>query len=213
MGTPIIDDLKDAIDVMIHPTNYGYKTMGIGEGIVKYYKVMLIPMILAIILSVVFMGSAAGVLGMAIGGIAAVAVFINYIIGIPIELLIGAFLVQLIAGNILKWFKGGFNATFAAYVFAIFPTLLIGWLSPVPILGLLLSIIAGIWGFIVLIFALAKLHNISAGKAFLGLLVTGLIIGIIIFIIALIIGVAFLGALLGSGALGAHAANYTTTAI
>jgi len=205
MGTPIIDDLKDAIDVTIHPTNYGYKTMDIGEGIIKYYKVMLIPMILAIILSVVFGGSIARVLGMPIGGMA-VGVFIDYIIGIPIELLIGAFIVQLIAGNILKWFKGGFSATFAASVFAMFPILLIGWLSPVPILGSILSLIAAIWGFIVLIFALAKLHNISAGKAFLGLFVTFIIIVVIIIIIIAIIGAAILGPLISSGAL---AANYT----
>jgi len=213
-GTPIIDDLKDAIDVMIHPTNYEYKTMSIREGIIKYYKVMLIPMILALIISVVFAGNNIGVLGGAQGKIiAAVAVLIIYIIGIPIELLISAFLVQLISGSILKWSKGGFNATFSAYIYSIFPALLIGWLSLVLILesllviillGSLLVIIIALWSFILLLFALAKLQNISPSDAFLGLFLAGLILGGISEIIAILLSP------LATNVLVAHGFNLTS---
>ncbi|MGC8572315.1 MAG: hypothetical protein ACP5LH_03500 [Candidatus Micrarchaeia archaeon] len=213
MGTPIIDDLKDAFDVIIHPTTYSYKTMGVGESIIKFYKVMLIPMILLMILSAIFISSvssAGGLLGAAAGAVATGAflfgILIDYIVIIPIGLIISAAVLQLIAGSLLKWYNKGFNATLSGLVYGIFPALLLNWLSPIPILGTVIAIIVFFWVIVVESLSLGKLHNISALKAFGGLLITTIIIFVIIIIIALIVGMAFLGALTGSlgGASLAH---------
>lgn len=221
MGTPIVDDLKNAFDVILHPTTYSYKNMSLGEGIIKFYKVMLIPMILLMIISALFISSIASsgglfgsIFGAATIGIVIISILIDYIIVIPIGLIISAAVIQLIAGSLLKWYKGGFGATFGGLIYGIFPSLLLTWLTPIPILGAIISIIIFFWVIVVETFALSKLHNISAMKAFGGLVITGIIIFVIVIIIALILGAALLGALLGGLGAGAiHSGAYNTTAI
>ncbi|MCL4365589.1 YIP1 family protein [Candidatus Marsarchaeota archaeon] len=198
----IVDDLKNGIDVVLHPDKRTKAKMSVVEALGMYYKFSVIPLILAIILawivSSVAGSSLSGLLGgLASGGISVLAVILVVVslwVTTPITMLIIAAVLHAV-GKVLKMFKGTYENTFTGVVFAEFPTVSVYWLSFIPVIGAVISLLASIWGIWVFLNAEANQHSTTKVNAFIVGLVTVIIIAIVVFVIA---GVA-LFSILGVG--------------
>ncbi|MCL4403695.1 MAG: YIP1 family protein [Candidatus Marsarchaeota archaeon] len=200
------DNLKNAFGVLLHPGKETKRQMGIGESLKFYYSVMIIPMILGIILG--------AVIGMSSGGAVAMisAVLLDYVIVFPIvSILVGAGIYHAIIGKLFKLYKGNYERVVNAFTYMIIPFLLIYWIvlplsvnssllgstvavngipsgvSALAPIGLLLTVIFGIWALIVSVIALSTQLNISRVKAFGTMVLEGVIIGIIYLVVVLMV--------------------------
>ncbi len=190
-----IDDLKWAIDVMMHPGTKATKSWDIQSALTAYYKVAIIPMILAVILAYaignVFSSSLKSTaLLSSFGGTGvglAVIVIVNYLIAIPIGLLIFAAFIQIV-GSVLQVFKGSYATTFSAVVYGILPYLVLSWIP-------LISSIGEIWDIVVTVIAIKNLQKTTTLMAFVTWIGGIIVIAIIGTIVGVIIGASFLGAL------------------
>lgn len=191
----LVDEIKNQIQVMLHPSE-NIKSMNVGEAIFYYYKIMIIPLILYVIMSLVFKSYITSLLSalpssMAAFGPTLFLVFsvLEFLIGYPIGILITAGLVQFIGKNLLKILKGEYSDTVSALTYSSSVIVLVVWLGYVPILGTLVAFIFDIWSLIVCIIGLAKLNKTSGLAAFGALVATAIIVGIVIVVfIAILLG-------------------------
>ncbi|BCS91151.1 MAG: hypothetical protein ARM1_0608 [Candidatus Micrarchaeota archaeon] len=183
-GNSFIDSYKRAIDVILHPGVATKDTMTLKSGIIEVYKVGLIPAILGIIISVLLGSTLAttSTLGLVSGAfvslLGVIGVIIEYILE-PLLLIIVAGIYHLIVGKLFRIYKSGFSNVYTAFVYGIFPYMLLFWLLNVPGLNIVLAIVIIIWEFIIQIIALSNQLHISRFKAFGTLLLEYIIIVII----------------------------------
>ncbi len=174
-----LDQMREGLNIMLHPTKASYKSHSIGGALGFYYKFSLIPLVLYIIFSLF---SAYPIISALIG-------IIIILIAAPIGFFIGSAFYHGF-GSLFGVFKKPYQNTFSAMVYGVIPSIMFIWLLPIPILDII-SIIFDIWAFIVMIFALARLQNVEALTAFGVIVATGIIIGAIIFIILLLFAAVF----------------------
>ncbi len=199
-----IDEIKEQLNVMLHPSSAA-KSRSVGDSLKYYYKLVFIPMIISLVL--VYIGSS--LLGdiMSLAGMRALSslsifsimglVLLLFLVIEPISLLINAAILQAIGGNLFKAFKGKYDDTFSAIVYASCSVMLFFWLLLVPILGTLILAILGIWSLIIEIIAIAKMHGTSRLAAFVIIIGSAVLIGIVADVLAF-----GLVALFGIGAFG-----------
>lgn len=193
----LIDQIKEGLSIMLHPTTASYKKRSIKEMLLFYYEFSLIPLILYMVFS--FLNPSP--LLYALNGILSLWIFA------PIGFFITALIYQAI-GKVFRVFKNPFESTFDAAVYGIIPSVLFVWLQPIPIVKLLF-IIFEIWAFIVFVFALARMQNIRPLASFGIILATVIIVLIIAGIIVMDIGISHLSTILNSS-LNATKINSTT---
>ena len=195
----IIDSLKKAFHAITNPSS-NTEEMSIGNALKFYYSAAIIPFIIALVLGtgLAFVASSlikgtfsfipglaavgAGFTGIVVMLVLTAGLIIYLFILIPIMALIVAALVQFFSKNLFKFWNGGYNKTFTAMLFAQLPIVLFIWASFIPFVTILLAI----WGFIVGLITLAKQQQVSIGKAFVALIVTGIMLLVILFIIILL---------------------------
>lgn len=203
-----IDELKWAFDVMVHPNKANQKWT-VGGAAAMYYKVLIIPLIILVIIEALagsiiasglsslgsMLGSSGAALGALSGGaVAAILIgstLLDFLILVPIGFLIAA-VVYLIFGMIFKAASGGYAGAFSAVVYSALPIVALLFLYWVPVLNFILAI----WGIVLFVFAWANINKVSKGKAFLVWIVPV----IIVLIIVLIVGVSLLSAFSHLGA-------------
>ena len=144
----------------------------------KYFVVLAV--IYSILLAIIFATMASAMtavmpikmpfMGATAGGLAAVTMFIGYLILLIIGLFIGAAIVHIFV--YLLGGKEGYTQTVKAIGYGMTPSLLLGW---IPFIG----IIASIWALIVEIIGIRELQEMSTGKAVLAVLLPAIIIAII----------------------------------
>ena len=178
----IVDELKEGINIMLHPKSATQKERKIGEALALYYKMSIIPLILYIILSLVILIYVAGLspTAMFFFGMSAMSGILIFLVIMPISIFVTAFIYQ-IFGRFFKVFKNPYSNTFTATVYGALPTILFYWLRPLP-LGSSVLIIFEVWTFIIMVFALAKQQKTSIIKAFAVTIITLITVGIIEFI-------------------------------
>lgn len=194
----ILDEVREQFGVMAHP-GAKMKARSAREAMAYYYKVALVPLVLSLLLAWA-VGSA--VLGSQLGasGLAALEVFVAlfFLVIEPAGLLFTALVLQLIGANLFKAFKGGYADTLSALVCAALPPMMFMWLLAVPIVGLIVLIIMGIWSFILEIVGVAKMNKTSRLSAFAVLIGGGIIVGVIAYMV--MFGILFeLGFFSGTG--------------
>ena len=179
----VIDELKEAVNIMLHPGTATQKERSIRAAIAFYYKVLAIPLILYIILALAIQNMTLS-LFMPSPILFAIIALIVYPIGLLLGLLVGASLYQ-IFGKLLKVFSNPYSYTFTATVYGAVPGTLLLWLLAFTNIVMLtvgidiVEIIALIWGIIITIIALANQQKISRLRAFAVWLVTLIVIAII----------------------------------
>jgi hypothetical protein len=191
------ETLKEAFNAILHPKDGTTQSRSVSGALKFYYMVMIIPLVLGIVLSYLLGGSTLGLV--AVGTIA-----LSLIIMIPLSILISGGIYYVIIGMLFKMFKADYSKVVTAFTYAVIPYLFLIWiitpltssLSSLAEIGIGLEIIAIIWSFITLLFALSNQLSISKLKAFGTLLLESIIVGIISFIIVFALGVSLLAPLL-----------------
>ncbi len=167
-----VDDLKNAIDIIMHPGKSTSKKMKIVDSYKLYYKVSLIPAVIFVILAALassVIGSALTASGISAGaGTAALILFGLVFLWIiePIGLLVDAAILHLFGKFLLKTFKGTFDDTFAGFVYGQLPLISLFWVALIfllvsPVVALLIFILLALWSIVVAIIALANLNKTS----------------------------------------------------
>ncbi len=177
----ILDNFKEALGRCTNP-NKNTGKMEVMDALKYYYRVMILPMIVSVVLALIFgifVGSALGGVGSIFGGVVtAVIAVVYFIVLIPIGLLFSAAVLQLFAKMVFGIYKGNYSRTFTAVMFGALPVILFYWLGFIPVLGMLL-LVFGLWSIYTTVVSLSKQHNISLGKAFLGWIITAVILAVI----------------------------------
>lgn len=202
-----MDTVRDAFGVFLHPKSATSRSMSIGDSLKFYYKIMIIPLILGVIVSYL-LGSAAGV-GLTLAGTIAAYFIILY----PLGILVDGGIYHILIGKLFKLYRAGYARVVSAYTYGIIPSIFIAWiamplysahaaatptLSATYVAGIVLLTIFGIWSFIIILFALSNQLQISKLKAFGTLILEGVIVSIIVFAVIFAFGAAFLPSLTGA---------------
>ena len=212
----IADELKEGFNIMLHPKSATQKERKISEALAFYYKIIIIPLILYIILALAFppiyetkllTGPSSAFTGF-FPGVSVIGGILALLVTIPISIFILAFIYH-IFGKLFKAFNNPYSNTFTATVYGMVPYILFYWLTPIP-LGLLLIIILDIWGFIITIFALANQQKTSVLKAF-AVAITPIVIILLIVAGALFSLGLFSSSLMSSSASSSNSSNIFST--
>ena len=193
----VIDELKEAVNIMLHPGTATQKERSIPAAVAFYYKVLVVPFILYIILALAIPEPTVSssfipspffttILMLILTPFTVVTGVLASLIVLPLGLLVVAFLCHII-GKLLKVFNNPYSYTFTATVYSMVPYLLLVWLlvftnivNPMLIVGIaIIFFILAIWEIIILIIAFANQQKTSKLRAFAVWLVTGIVIAII----------------------------------
>lgn len=96
--------------------------------------------------------------------------------------------------------RGDFADSFKSTVYASTPSLLLGWLAIIPVIGWLIGIIVFIWMLVLLFLGVRELHEMETTRAVIAVVIAAvlLLIGItIIAVILAILGIALIGGIAG----------------
>ena len=153
------------------------------------------------VIALLVAGAISGLLGKLLSG--DVGAMVTGLIGGAIGGLIGYYIGQVILWIFAKIFGGKGGLGFQANLLALFYaplTVVNSILALIPVVGLILTLIVGIYELVLLTFGLKVTHEYSTGKAVLTWLVPAIIVAIIAAILFVIVGAAIFAAI--SGGLG-----------
>ncbi len=172
---------------IFHPGKETSASLDIWGSLKIYYSVAIISIVLtAIAIGIMsiagvhagpaFSGSAgiASMLSASLPLISLISAAIGIFIAVPILLFIMAIIYQLIGKNFLNSWKGGYERTFAATMFGVLPAIFFYWAISIPLIGIAIAFILGIWDFVVLAIALSSQHKIDRTKSVVVLLVSAI---------------------------------------
>lgn len=210
MTFDILGTFREGLEVIIHPNKEARTNLGVKDAAVMYYKFAVVPIIFAIVASLVILAVLPGVLAslpstQLLNGSLSLTMaayeesFVGLIITplfIPIALLVIAGLIHGV-GKVLRLLKGSFSKTFTAVVYAEFASLLFWFAIALGNFGSIIFLLAAVYGVYMLVVVLAKEHKTSATNAF----VAGLIVFILLVIVATALLSGYFAALQASGAL------------
>jgi len=190
-----IDELKEAVNITLHPGTATQKERSIRAAIAFYYKVLLVPLILYIILKLAIQNMTLGPF-MPSPLLFAVIALIVYPLLLLLWLLVSADLYQ-IFGKLFKVFNNPYSYTFTATVYGAVPGALLLWLlaftnivNPMLLDGIgIVAIIALIWEIIITIIALANQQKTSRLRAFAVWLVATIVLMGVIIVFAVVLHV------------------------
>ncbi len=210
--TAIISDWLDGLRDAFKPSAATAKwNMGVTIG--KYYKRMIIPLILAMIIEAILIPWAIGTLapsaanigmaGSVLTSVEILALIIAYLLIVPMALLIQAFVYHIFGQMVGAVTKGNYSDTLSVVLHASMPNislyfvwvglvwLLIGLAGAAGLLAglIIIIIVVAIWQLIVFVTSFSKIHKTTKMKAFLAWLLPLIIEVIAIIAIALFAGV------------------------
>lgn len=209
----LIEEMKHQWDVMLHPGGNHTKPMKLSESLIYYYKVSLIPAILAIITEYIYaiygapnllhslgplLSSSQGLVMQSLVNAHPLAVIISvmsdFIIFIPLLLFICAGIIH-IFGKVFRKYHKTYTETVSGSTYTVCAIMFLSfWIVPLiqsfPIgaisvaLGVIVSVALGIWNLIILVISLAKLQKTTRLASF-GIIITPVIIVAILALIAI----------------------------
>ena len=159
----------------------------LGDGLRYYVPLLILQSLLNVLIITVLAGTLGGNIfsvyeslpGFAMGGsVFMVLLFTLFVVGGLIGVFIGGGIIHL--GVLMFGGKRGYIETVKAVIYGGTPSLLFGWL---PFIG----IVFGLWAFVLEIFGIRELQEMSTGRAVAAVLVPIIIIGVIVTIIVALI--------------------------
>ncbi len=195
----LIESTKAAFSFIFNPESFNGHYC-VGDAIIFYYKATIIPAIITALLYAL-MGFAFAsyistmiqkftgflilpLLGSILGFIFGV---VYLLILIPLGIIINSAIVHLFSKIIFRVFNKNFSRTVTAFTLSTFPLVFFIWVFPIPLLGSLISILIGIWEFIILIISMARQQEVSGLRAFGGIILPEIILIVIFIIIGLLL--------------------------
>ena len=134
--------------------------------------------------------------GAALGGLIATIVFVP--IATAIGLFIGAGIYHLLVLLIVRPSHAGYEATFRAVAYAS-AVQAVAWLAYIPILGILVAIVVGIYNVVLSVIGIREVHATTTGRAVAVVVIPVVIIGILLVLVGLTIAAIIIAALRSSG--------------
>src|SRR5829696_4828746 len=122
--------------------------------------------------------------GAALGGLIATIVFVP--IATAIGLFIGAGIYHLLVLLIVRPSHAGYEATFRAVAYAS-AVQAVAWLAYIPILGILVAIVIGIYNVVLTVIGIREVHATTTGRAVAVVVIPVVIIGILLVLVGLTI--------------------------
>jgi len=188
----VIDELKEAVNIMLHPGTATQKERSIRAAIAFYYKVLVVPLILYIILALIITKTTLSPF------ILSPLFTVILLIVSPLGLLAMAGLYHLF-GKLFKVFNNPYSNTFTATVYSTVPYILLIWLLAFTnIANLMLLVVFDIiffilviWEIIIIIIAFANQQKTSKLRAFAVWLVTQIIVVGIVYLLVVIVTMLF----------------------
>ncbi len=192
-----IDQIKQTINIMLHPKSATATPKGVKENFVWYYKLAVVPLIISILISVILfgiVGSVSSLFGLnnllpGVGFTAAIVVLVvilYFLIFIPAGFLIGAAILHFFGKHVFRKFKEDYAHTLTAIVYESAPAVMLFWLYLIPVVGEILMFIVGIWNLVIYFYALSNQQKISK-LAVLGITIGVWLIGLLlVFVIVML---------------------------
>jgi len=176
----LTEDYKKAFELSVH---FGSKMKPLKpvEAIKFYYKLALAPLILAILLfaSLSLLSVNSGY--QRLEGIGIIALYIS----LPALLFATAAVYQLFAKKLLHIWSNSYEHTLTAVVYGMIPFIFFGWAFLLPVIAIVFMLAVSVWGFVVLVVAMARLQNVSIAKSFIGIFASQLVLSIIVAVLIL----------------------------
>jgi hypothetical protein len=195
-----VDELKFFWRVMCDPAGHAKRKLDTGEALKLYYTVAVLPFIAYIVFG--FIAVALGITVHSFGMhtwlyslqpfvsslsyfIVFASAIVLFFVALPLGIAIDALIYQIVGKIFLKAWKGTYEKTFTAIVFATFPLLLFLWLSLIPFLNSVFIIIAPLWSIVILVVALSSQQNITRMDAFLMMLIKSVLVVLVLTLLGL----------------------------
>ncbi|NLX49929.1 MAG: YIP1 family protein [Methanospirillum sp.] len=86
--------------------------------------------------------------------------------------------------------RGDFADSLKSSVYSLTPSMLLGWLVIIPVIGWILGLVFFIWSVVLLVLGVRELHELDTGRAIIAVVIAIGIILLILVILAVVIGVA-----------------------
>ncbi len=182
----ILDEIKEEIDIMLHPTDIK-KGMDFRSSFKYYYKLSVVPFFLFVILGLLFnayngFGQLPQQYFIYFGGnpylFYILFSILLFFVLIPISIVINSALYHFVGKNILKSYKGSFDDTVTATTYASGAVVLATELQTIPHLGFLILLFV-LWEFVLLIIGLSKLQKTTMLRSF-GIVIVTILLAVII---------------------------------
>jgi hypothetical protein len=185
-------------DVLFDPVNFFRSIRREGDFLNPLIFAIICALITGVIggiLRLIFTLVRGGGFGGALGSLIANIIFIP--IGTAIGLFIGAGIYHLLVLLIIRPSHAGYEATFRAVAYAS-AVQAVAWLGFIPILGILVLIVVGIYNVVLSVIGIREMHATTTGRAVAVVLIPVVIFLILAFLIVGVI-VAIIAAALSSG--------------
>lgn len=196
----VMEDLKFLWNLVWNPEKYAKRQLNFGNALKLYYTLAVFAFIAYVVVGSLAVAAGAGVHAVSapfpVSVLQSLVTSVSYVsvlwggillffVVIPLGLAIYAVLYQIIAKHFLNIWKGTYDKTFAALVFGAFPSLLLYWLSVVPVFNAIFIILAPIWGFVVLVVALSAQQKVTRLNALLAVAVTWVLLAALLLLVGL----------------------------
>jgi hypothetical protein len=186
-------------EVLFNPVNFFRSIRREGDFVNPLIFAIICSLITGVIggiLRLIFALVAGKGFGAALGSLIANIFFIP--IGTAIGLFIGAAIYHLLVLLIVRPSHAGYEATFRAVAYAS-AVQAVAWLAFIPILGILVAIVIGIYNVVLSVIGIREVHTTTTGRAVAVVLIPVVIIGILLIFVGLTIAAIIFAALRSSG--------------
>lgn len=223
-----MDELRFFWNLVWNPGKYSKRKSDFGSALKLYYSLSLIPFLAYVVIGAIAISMGIGAVSAMSTSPLAVAIasfatsvsyasliggaIVLFFIAIPVGLMINALVYQIVGKTFLNVWRGSYDKTFAALVYAVMPILLLMWLSVVPYMNSIFIVLAPLWSLVVFVTAMSAQQGITK----LNVLVVGIVKSLLVVLVLTLLGLSVfavvaqvLGSVLPAG-IGAIPTNWMT---
>lgn len=222
-----MDELRFFWNLVWHPEKNAKRQLDFGSALKLYYTVAVLPFIAYIIVGSIMVWAGISThpathLFYSFRGLLSTLSYASVVIGgiliffviLPICIAIDSLIYQLVAKFFLNAWKGDYERTFSALVFALFPLLLLFWLSAIPFLNVFFIILAPVWSIVVLVIALSTQQKITRLNTLFIMIVKSLLVLMVLLLLGISIAATLsyvIGSLAPAGGVVGPLSNVTAS--
>jgi len=190
--------IQTAREVLLNPVNFYRSIRRQGDLVGPLLFAIICALVNAVLAGIIgflfSVGTGSGI-GSSLGGLIGTIFLIT--IGTAIGLFVWAAIYHLLVLLIIRPSHGGYEATFRVVAYAA-ALQLVAWLSAIPILGILVGIVLGVYSIVLSVIGIREMHSTTTGRAVAVVLIPAAIILILVAIIGVAI-FAIIAAALSAG--------------
>ncbi|MEM3841457.1 MAG: hypothetical protein QXN59_02070 [Candidatus Micrarchaeaceae archaeon] len=194
----LVEDFVKAIKVSFYDENSISEFGSVRSAFAFYYKAAIIPIGISAAMLILFGNYIAQYSGLGLGGLlggsfASTSQFsdvysfifgiVSMLVLVPAMIIFETAFYHFVGHTLMHRFNKGISNTAGSAVYGFMPLVVLSWSFPLPLVGALAKFVGIMWGFVILIASLAKLHGISVESVILSMLIISFLAGIALIII------------------------------